>query len=112
MHYKDILHYLIYSLYFIAITIITYGTVLQYIAFIKSEIRSKNREVAVNNVMLIKNFLGSYILFSLEILIGADIIESVLDPTLEHILSLAALVVIRTIISYFLNKEINSDKST
>ena len=50
--------------------------------------------------------LGGYILLSLEILISAGIIESIIKPTLQDIFQLAALVVIRTIISYFLNKEI------
>lgn len=50
--------------------------------------------------------LGGYILLSLEILVSAGIIESIIKPTLQDIFQLAALVVIRTIISYFLNKEI------
>ncbi|MEW9080881.1 DUF1622 domain-containing protein [Terrisporobacter glycolicus] len=36
-------------------------------------------------------------------MIGADIVESILGPTIDHILTLAALVIIKTIISYFLN---------
>ena len=110
LQYKDILKYLIFALDFIAILIIVYGIILQFIGFIKSEITSKKRKVAVDNIMMLRNYLGIYILFSLEILIGADIIESILDPSMEHILSLAALVIIRTIISYFLNKEIESNK--
>ncbi|WP_274661568.1 DUF1622 domain-containing protein [Enterococcus lactis] len=54
----------------------------------------------------IKKMLGGYILLSLEILVSAGIIESIIKPTLQDIFQLAALVVIRTIISYFLNKEI------
>ena len=110
LQYKDILKYLIFALDFSAILIIVYGIILQFIGFIKSEITSKKRKVAVDNIMMLRNYLGIYILFSLEILIGADIIESILDPSMEHILSLAALVIIRTIISYFLNKEIESNK--
>lgn len=110
LQYKDILKYLIFALDFISILIIVYGIILQFIGFIKSEITSKKRKVAVDNIMMLRNYLGIYILFSLEILIGADIIESILDPSMEHILSLAALVIIRTIISYFLNKEIESNK--
>lgn len=111
LHYKDMLQYIIYILYFIAITIIVYGIIVQYIGFLKSEFTSKSRKSATKNVMVLRNFLGTYILFSLEVLIGADIIESILDPSLDHILSLAALVIIRTIISYFLNKEIESNKT-
>ncbi|MBN9645718.1 DUF1622 domain-containing protein [Terrisporobacter glycolicus] len=109
MELKNILHILVTILYWLSVIVIIYGVMIQFIAFIISEVTSKDRKVAVENVTMLKNFLGTYILFALEILIGADIIESILDPTIDHILTLAALVVIRTIISYFLNKEIKSE---
>ena len=43
-----------------------------------------------------RKLLASYILLSLEVLVVADIIESVIKPTW----------IIRTVISYFLNQEI------
>ncbi len=39
-------------------------------------------------------------------IIAADIIESIVKPTFQDILKLATLVIIRTVISYFLHKEI------
>lgn len=54
-----------------------------------------------------KNALGVYILLSLEILIAADIIESIVKPTFEDIFRVGCIVAIRTVISYFLNKEIH-----
>jgi uncharacterized membrane protein len=42
-------------------------------------------------------------------LIAADIVESIIKPTFEDIGKLAALVVIRTVISYFLGKEIDQE---
>ncbi len=54
----------------------------------------------------IRNFLGSYVLLGLEILIAADIIETIIHPTFADIVRLAVVVVIRTVISYFLNMEI------
>ena len=103
---KNILHIVVNILYCLSVLIIIYGVIMQFIAFVISEITTKNRKIAVEKVTMLKIFLGTYILFSLEILIGADIIESILDPSINHILSLAALVIIRTIISYFLNQEI------
>ena len=43
-------------------------------------------------------------------LIVADIIDSIAKPTFEDILRLAAIVAIRTVISYFLNKEIRDSE--
>lgn len=54
----------------------------------------------------VKNKLGAVVLLGLEILIIADIIETVVEPTFSEILLLAAIVAIRTVISHFLNKEI------
>lgn len=109
MELKNILRILVTILYCLSVIVIIYGVMIQFIGFIISEVTTKDRKVAVEKVTTLKNFLGTYILFALEILIGADIIESILDPSINHILSLAALVIIRTIISYFLNKEIKSE---
>ena len=109
MELKNILQKLVTILDWLSVLVIIYGVIMQFIGFIISELTAKDRSVAVEKVTMLKNFLGTYILFALEILIGADIIESILAPSIDHILSLAALVIIRTIISYFLNKEIKSE---
>ena len=51
--------------------------------------------------------LGRYILLGLEFFIAADIVHTIVQPTLEEVAVLAAIVIIRTIISYFLNLEIS-----
>ena len=109
LDFKSILHALVAILECLSIIIIIYGVVIQFIDFIKSEFSCKERKLAVKKVLMLKNFLGTYILFSLEVLICADIIESILDPSMKHILSLSAIVIIRTIISYFLNKKIKDE---
>ena len=45
------------------------------------------------------------IIFGLEILIIADIIETLRNPSLDELLVVGAIVIIRTILSYFLSKE-------
>lgn len=55
--------------------------------------------------------LGGFVLLGLEILIVADIIETIIRPTLNDIIRLAAIVAIRTVISLFLNKEIHEIRS-
>lgn len=58
----------------------------------------------------IRKLLASYILLSLEVLVVADIIESVIKPTWTDILKLALIILIRTIISYFLNLDIEEQQ--
>lgn len=96
----------ILALNIFSIVVLIWGVIMAGIDFLKSERANQNRVVMARQNNFIKSFLGSYILLSLEILIAADIIESIIKPTFQDILKLAILVVIRTVISYFLHKEI------
>ena len=49
---------------------------------------------------------GSYLLLGLEFMIAADIIYTIAKPNTEGLITLGSIVAIRTVISYFLNKEI------
>lgn len=110
VEFKALLEMLILVLNTLSILVIVWGVLLAMIDFTKTIIfpYSRNDTVYRNNV--IKNQLSSYILFGLEILIAADIIESILNPTLDDMIMLASIVVIRTVISYFLTKEIESNE--
>lgn len=50
--------------------------------------------------------LWHYLVLSLEFLVAKDILESIVDPNLNGLYMLGLIVVIRTVLSYFLNKEI------
>lgn len=96
----------ILALNIFSILVLIWGVIVAGVDFFKSEISNRSRMTIARQNNFIKSFLGSYILLSLEILIAADIIESIIKPTFQDIAMLAILVVIRTVISYFLNKEI------
>ncbi|ELC8442770.1 DUF1622 domain-containing protein [Clostridium perfringens] len=108
--FKHILEGAIWVINTISIIVLLWGVVLTAKDFLISEIKSKDRIEAVKKLTIVKNCLGTYILLGLELLICADIIESILNPTFHDIIVLASIVVIRTVISYFLNKEIESNK--
>lgn len=55
---------------------------------------------------LLRHHLGSYLLIGLEILIAADIIRTIIDPTINELIILGSIVAIRTVLNYFLNKEL------
>ena len=97
---------IVVGLNFLSIIVLIWGVAISGYDFIRSELLHVNHVRAARHNNFIRNFLGSYILLSLEILIAADIIESIINPTTEDILRLAAVVVIRTVISYFLHREI------
>ncbi|WP_411372624.1 DUF1622 domain-containing protein [Enterococcus thailandicus] len=101
--------YLVLGFNFFAILLLLWGVVLSakdffYFSFDKQ----LNKQAKIKKNTEVKKMLGGYILLSLEIIISAGIIESIIKPTLKDIFQLAALVGIRTIISYFLNEELGA----
>ena len=101
-----ILDLIVVCLNLLSILVLVWGVVKAGFDFIRFEIKTKDRMSAARENNFIRNFLGSYVLLGLEILIAADIIETIIHPTFADIVRLAVVVVIRTVISYFLNMEI------
>lgn len=65
-----------------------------------------NSRYTINNIRQLRADFGSYLLLGLEFLIASDILKTVVDPTLDELAILGGVVVVRTILSVFLNKEI------
>lgn len=104
-------HYIILILNTFSVVILLFGVVKAMIDFFRNEFKQEDRLVTSKKNNSVKIYLGSYILLSLEVLIASDIIETILNPSFEDILILAGIVVIRTAISYFLGKEIESTEN-
>lgn len=58
----------------------------------------------------IRLFLGRYLALGLEFQLGADILGTAVAPTIAEVELLAAIVVIRTALNYFLSKEIERER--
>lgn len=103
---EEIVRYIVDILNAFSVIILLVGVIKAAFDFIKNEFsRGNHFEVAMKNNN-IKIYLGSYVLLSLEVLIASDIIETIMNPSIDDMLILAGIVVIRTAISYFLGKEI------
>ena len=88
----------------VAILFILWGFIKAMYDFIV--LRIKNRVISNDDIKSIRCYLGTYLLLGLEIMIVADLIKTVLHQTTEELIFLGGIVVIRTLLSYFLNKEI------
>ncbi|MEM7008544.1 MAG: DUF1622 domain-containing protein [Thermodesulfobacteriota bacterium] len=73
-------------------------------------LRIKNKSVSTKDIMSVRCYLGIYLLFGLEIMIVADIIKTVIHQTTDELIFLGGIVVIRIVLAYFLNKEIEDMK--
>lgn len=87
--------------------IIIFGGIQAVIKIILIEVFKRSYDYKV-----IRKELTDKIIFGLEILIIADIIETLRKPVLEELLIVGAIVVIRTILSYSLSKEAEEDGLT
>ena len=61
---------------------------------------------SITNIRKLRAVFGTYLLLGLEFLIASDILKTVLEPTLNELAILGGIVVLRTVLSVFLNKEI------
>jgi uncharacterized membrane protein len=54
--------------------------------------------------------LGTYLALGLDFQLGANILATAITPTFEEVQLLAAIVVIRTVLNYFLSKELERER--
>lgn len=105
----DILYIISESISIIGVVIMCWGVLLAIVRFLKSELHNLKKlpkeHIQKERIYLRQN-LGSYILLGLEFMVAGDIIHTVLKPDMNALIILGSIVAIRTVISYFLNKEI------
>ena len=89
----------------IGVLVIIWGVARGLREFLASEYLAFRKKYAVP-LDDIRYDVGRYLLLGLEFLIAADIVHTIIQPGLEEVALLGAIVIIRTIISYFLNREI------
>ena len=65
----------------------------------------------IRNLQVVRCELGVKLVFALEMLIIADLLHTVISRSLDDLILVGGLVVIRTVIAFFLNKEIEEVSS-
>lgn len=87
----------------IGVAAIVFGVVLALLRFIFTL-----QNIEPRNYKFLRRELGKGILLGLEILVAGDIIATVVtEPTMEHVLILAVIVLIRTFLSLSIEVEID-----
>ena len=91
-----------------AILILISGMVRFAFYFLRGELRWNSGFAGTAEMAAARIVLARYILTALEVFIVADLILLVLSLSLQNLLFLALLVLVRTLISYFLEHEIRA----
>ncbi len=89
----------------IAVIILLIGMVKVLYKYLVVEIK-EIRKTHIKKIQLIRCELGIYILLALDFLIAKDIIHTVTDLSYERLIELSVLIVLRTIIGFFIGKEV------
>ena len=93
----------------IGLAICLIGAAKFLIVYTRVEVKRLAGHECASQIQAARRVLGSYILVALEFMIVSDVIGSVLSRTLESLASLGAIVVLRTAMGYFLERELRGD---
>ena len=104
------LHHASFGIGLLGILVIGYGVASGLLRFVRSEFLALRGANVLDARQQLRHALGYYLLIGLEFLIAADIIDTLMKPTLEDLLMLGAIIVIRTVISFSLNAELKSEQ--
>lgn len=104
--FYDLLNIVVTGINLVGITVVFWGFVVAVLDFIRMKLHKHQVSFFLKEANKIRAILGTYILFGLEFMIAADIIHTFIKPSQEDLIVLGAIVAIRTVISYFLGREV------
>lgn len=88
-----------------AAIIIGISVVIAFIGYIRTLFRRQKGEGSKGDVVRFR--LAGGLLLALDLVVGADILTTILDPTAEELIRLSVIVAIRIILGWSLSKEIS-----
>src|ERR1051325_2076053 len=104
------LHHASLSIGVLGVLVIVFGVACGLLRFLRSEVLAARGVEVENERRQLRHVLGYYLLLGLEFLIAADIIDAIMKPSVQDLIVLGAIVLIRTVISYSLNAELKSEQ--
>ena len=84
------------------------GFVMSIVGLVRGSFGAGNAHSRIQNLQVVRCELGVRLVFALGLLIIADLLHTVISRSVDDLILVGGLVVIRTVIAYFLNKEIEA----
>jgi uncharacterized membrane protein len=100
-----ILNYVTVGIEVAAAIIIGVSAVIAFIGYFRTLSRQQKGEVSKGDTVRFR--LAGGLLLALDLVVGADILTTILDPSTEDLLRLAIIVAIRIVLGWSLSKEIS-----
>ena len=105
----DWLNKISFAIGVIGLGVILWGVLLSGVRFVRVEWSALRGAAVSEEKEALRHHLGSYLLLGLEFLVAADIVHTVLTPSLHELAILGAIVAIRTVISFSINWELRQE---
>ncbi len=93
-----------------SIVILIFGSLQAMVMFLSNEWNRVNGKYDMEKIASIRIQLGQYLLLGFELLIVSDVIATIVEPTIDELIQVGGVVLIRTILSFFLNREIEAQR--
>lgn len=101
----EVVEWIALAIDLIASAIMVWAFLVSLFGFLKASVGGTPSE-RIRRLQVVRCGLGIKLVFALELLIISDLLHTVVSRTMDDLLFLAALVLIRTIVAFFLNREI------
>lgn len=93
---------------YIGCAVLIYGVIVSVIMLVRLVFSNESGHKGHNSFLKVRAELGRYLLLGLELMIAADVIHTVLEPSFEDVAMIFVIVIIRTVLSSSLSKEMES----
>ena len=100
-----ILNYITVGIEVAAAIIIGISAVIAFIGYIRTLSRRQKGEVSKGDAVRFR--LAGGLLLALDLVVGSDILTTILDPSAEDLIRLSVIVAIRIVLGWSLSKEIS-----
>ena len=107
MHgFESILEWLAFAIDIVGALIMAWAFVTSVFSLLKGSIVGGDTRSRIRNIQVVRCGLGVKLVFALELMIISDLLRTIISRSVDDMILVGGLVVIRTVIAYFLNKEI------
>ncbi len=107
----DAMHVASVCIGIVGVLVLVYGVAVGIWLFVRLEASRLRGEETRSGQWSLRKAIGFYILLALELLIAADLIETIMSPDLNSLMILGATVLIRIAISFSLSWELRGADS-
>ena len=105
----EYLHHTSFAIGVLGVMVIVFGVITGLARFLRAELLAVRGNDVEEDRKRLRHVMGYYLLLGLEFLIAADIIDTLMKPSVQDLIVLGAIVLIRTVINYSLNAELKSE---